>query len=331
MVLHHLPQLGSLLRDVWAVGYAHVSRLVGDSGFYATPPSDFQVDQIPRGFCDLAADILALHSQLSLARSSVDTAADHCRTFAPHFVADLCPEIASWPSLELCKIFESGARYLQHFLTRAVELGIYCECFLHPPSLADAASAVDWAASLSCIGPEGGLWLDQPPEDAETTMSNDQFAVALRLRWGLSLWPLTPSPWPCACAYCGHHGGTSADPSIRALSCHLGGYVYRRRDALTREILRIGTESRCSPSGRDPTFRILGVPTGGLRDDDAVDGVFWRGFFSGFFVGHLPACLALSACCWVPIMRSISSIASFSPPPPPVSFFAATTISTVFF
>ena len=59
-------------------------------------------------------------------------AADFCRAFAPDFIVDLSPEIAAWPSLHSSKLFESETRFLQHFLTRAVELGTSCERFLHP-------------------------------------------------------------------------------------------------------------------------------------------------------------------------------------------------------
>ena len=90
--------------------------------------------------------------------------------------------------------------------------------------------------------------------------------------------PCTAAPTPPdAYASSSRGGGSAADPSIRALSCHLGGHVIRRHDSLTNEILQISGEAGCHPSGRHPTFRDLGVPTGGVRDDDAVDGVFWRG------------------------------------------------------
>ena len=119
--------------------------------------------------------------------------------------------------------------------------------------------------------------MNQPLEDDDTKVSNDQFVVALRLRWGLPLWPWTPSSWPCRCAYHRHGGVLAADLSIRALSCHFGDFVYRRHDVLIRKILRIGTKASCTLIGRHRNFRTLGVPTGGRRDEDAVDGVFWRG------------------------------------------------------
>ena len=70
------------------------------------------------------------------------------QTSPPTFIVDLTPDIASWPCLGVHFLFEAGKRYLQHSLTRAIELGTYCRYCLHPPWLVSATHAVDLAFSF---------------------------------------------------------------------------------------------------------------------------------------------------------------------------------------
>ena len=275
-ILHVLSRLSPLLAAVWEVGAAALAAALAEEpprADSAQPP--VRPSRVPRALRDLVADVVELRAGLAEAHDTVRAAADASRGFGPTLAEDLLPELRAWPELTCALLYEGGGGgFLQHRLTRALELGEACRRFFAGPGPSSAADAAAAVAALAGIGAEGGLWLDQPCEDGATRLSNSAFATALRLRWGLPLWPWPVAPWECHCAYC-REGGASADPSVRALACKKDGWLQRRHDGLQDCILAIGVEAGCGPAWRTPTLRRLGLA--GRRGDGRLDGALLRG------------------------------------------------------
>ena len=153
-----------------------------------------------------------------------------------------------WPALALPVMSEGGVRFLQHSLSRALSLGPAAEDMFSSwsgTSVMDPATLSNWVAHLMCVGPEGGLWLDQAPEDRHVRVGDAEFATALRLRWQLPC----PVPggeipaWPCRCTSC--LGAPDDATHHRALCCSAGGLGHARHTNLCMELLRKAQAAGC--------------------------------------------------------------------------------------
>ena len=274
-VLWNLPLIAPVLRGVWALGWRELAAALGEPPPPALPVPVVQPVRLPQLLGDLVADAVELQGGLVAARADTMLALESSSEFAPALVEDLRLALHEWPEVSAVGIFESGSAFFQHATTRALELGDGCRLFFNGVLPGSSVSAEVWAGSMSCLGPESGLWLDHPRDSQQTSFTNEAFAVALRLRFQMCPWPGWDGDWLCSCAFC-CAGGRAAPPSIRALGCKLGGFVDRRHNALMDGMLEIGREAGCPCFWRNPSWRKLGVP-GAAHGGNKVDGAFPSG------------------------------------------------------
>ena len=118
--------------------------------------------RFPAALADLVLDCVEVRGLLAASRVRVESVLARCREFAPRLGPALQQELAHWPEIDLPILFAGDEGFLQHRLTRALELGPACDWVFGwvGEGQWDEPAESRIVARLSSAGPDGGLWLD---------------------------------------------------------------------------------------------------------------------------------------------------------------------------
>ena len=135
---------------------------------------------------DLLHDFATVAADLRSSLRQAEAVAQTLEPFAPRLVDALRDIVQQWPDLTPQELFCKGLKFLQHKLTRALEVGPAVTATFGTWQDMARDGEAELAARLGLLmsaGQEGGIWLDQAPEDSHVEFSDAEFAVGSRLRW----------------------------------------------------------------------------------------------------------------------------------------------------
>ena len=139
-----------------------VMEETGDPGPRVDPAAEGPVpDSQPAPLVDLVRDWVEVQRELRGSRASVERVVSSSTEFAPRVVDACQDELHRWPTLTVEEVFTGpGVGFLQHRLTRALELGPLAEEHFDREgvtTLQDPEAVTSWLTRLSGAGQEGGV------------------------------------------------------------------------------------------------------------------------------------------------------------------------------